>query len=387
MMANKQKYSLDSLFEITAGGDVIKSHFSNMKNDKFKYNVYSNQLTDKGLFGYYDEYDYQGNYLTITARGTIGHCEARINEAFKPVGRLLVLKPLQEINLIYVKNMINNINFISESTGIPQLTAPQAGKYTIDIFSDIKKQNEIADCFINMEHFIYSLEELIEKKEKIKKATMELLLNGIIRLPGFHQEWKNMKMKDIGIITSNGVDKKIKQDENKVLLLNYVDIMHQDFIYKGISNHIVTTSDSKREKCNVLEGDLFFTPSSETREDIGVCAVAMEDIDNLVYSYHIIRLRPQIKIDKIFSNYLFKNKSFLEQASRFCEGSGKRYVCSAKKFSTFNLYLPSDIEEQKAIGKILFDIDEEISLLKNKWNKYQKVKKAMMKDLLNGKVR
>ena len=127
-----KKEILSNLFEITAGGDIKKENYSISKKGEYKYPVYSNQLSEKGLFGFYKKYDVDYNSITITARGTIGHAETRINEKYMPIGRLLILKPKKAINLEYIKNIINfKVRFAKESTGVPQLTAPQIGRYNI----------------------------------------------------------------------------------------------------------------------------------------------------------------------------------------------------------------------------------------------------------------
>ena len=45
------------------------------------------------------------------------------------------------------------------------------------------------------------------------------------------------------------------------------------------------------------------------------------------------------------------------------------------------------IEEQKKIENIIFSLDDEISTITKKFNKYIFLKKSLMQDLLTGKVR
>lgn len=379
-----KKEILSNLFEITAGGDIKKENYSISKKGEYKYPVYSNQLSEKGLFGFYKKYDVDYNSITITARGTIGHAETRINEKYMPIGRLLILKPKKAINLEYIKNIINfKVRFAKESTGVPQLTAPQIGRYNIEIIENIKEQKVIADTLTNIDNLIDSLQRIVEKKEKIFKAATQELLNGKDRV----YEWKKVRIGDIGEFAGNGVDKKIRKDEQKIRVLNYMDIMHYNFIYSNVSNCFATASNEKINKCSVKKGDIFLTPSSETRLDIGVSSVAMEDIDDLVYSYHIVRFRPIIEMDLLFRAYIFRNQKFLNQASTMCEGSGKRYVCSNKKFASFELEIPIDIREQKDIANKLYAMEKELNMLKNKLLKYNQIKEGMMGDLLTGKVR
>ena len=164
----QKKEILSDLFEITAGGDIKKEKYSKFKKGEYKYPVYSNQLTEKGLYGYYKKYNVDYDSITVTARGTVGHAETRINEKYMPVGRLLVLKPKKNVNLEYIKNIINyKVKFANESTGVPQLTEPQIGKYAIEIIDDLQEQNRIANILINMDNLINSLKKTIEKIKSI----------------------------------------------------------------------------------------------------------------------------------------------------------------------------------------------------------------------------
>lgn len=148
-----------------------------------------------------------------------------------------------------------------------------------------------------------------------------------------------------------------------------------------------TASDVKIKTCNVLQGDIFFTPSSEMPYDIALSAVAMENMNSVCYSYHIYRFRIFEDIDLQYRAYMFKSSSFYEQANVACEGSGKRYVISLSKFKDLTVYYPSDKKEQHAIATILSDMDNEIAKLEARRNKYKLIKSGMMQKLLTGQIR
>jgi type I restriction enzyme S subunit len=121
--------------------------------------------------------------------------------------------------------------------------------------------------------------------------------------------------------------------------------------------------------------------------DIALSAVAMENMDNVCYSYYIYRLRFFDDIDLLFKAYMFKSAAFYEQANLTYEGSGKRYVISLTKFKKLKVYYPSDIEEQRAIGEVLSNMDSEIQALQDERKKYALIKQGMMQELLTGKTR
>jgi type I restriction enzyme S subunit len=166
-----------------------------------------------------------------------------------------------------------------------------------------------------------------------------------------------------------------------------MDVYRRDFVYSKELWHEVTAPVHKARRCGITKGDVFFTPSSEVRDDIGHSAVAMEDMPGCCYSYHVVRLRVQKPWDLKFRAYAFKTKAFMDQASVLCDGSGTRYVISQAKFRSMEVTVPRDTAEQTAIAAILSDMDAEITALEAKLAKARQVKQGMMQELLTGKTR
>jgi len=252
---------------------------------------------------------------------------------------------------------------------------------------DMKEQHKIAEALSDMDNLISSLEKLIEKKKAIKQGAMQELLTGKKRLQGYSGKWEMFLLGDIGTISGSGVDKKIMSDEQPITLLNYTNVYHQISISRKDLTHEVTASLEKIKKCSVSKGDVFLTPTSETPEDIALSAVAIEDMIDVVYSYHVVRLRPNSDHYGRFINYALTTPMFREQAFQFAEGSGIRYVITLKKFKEMKVYMPIDKEEQNAIVSILSDMDAEITAIEQKLAKCQKLKQGMMQQLLTGKIR
>jgi type I restriction enzyme S subunit len=271
------------------------------------------------------------------------------------------------------------------------ITLKELFEFQLPLPPTLEEQQAIAAALSDVDELITNLEKLIAKKKAIKQGAMQQLLTpphkGGKRLAGFTGEWEEKRLGEIGEITGAGVDKKIVAGEKPVRLFNYMDIMKRDYVYNHELNHEVTAPYTKTISCNVLDGDIFLTPSSELRTDIGVSALAMEDMEGVVYSYHVYRLRYFIEINKLYGFYLLKTKDFLDQAEKLCEGSGKRYVVSMGKFRNMIIFLPNDVEEQKAISQILYDIDSEIESLESKLVKAKSIKQGMMQELLTGKTR
>lgn len=279
-------------------------------------------------------------------------------------------------------------NFWKQVTGIKVygISKENLSKLKL-LLPPLAEQKKIAEILSCWDEGIEKLSALIEKKKIQKKALMQQLLTGKHRLKGFSTPWHEVKLGDIGIISSAGVDKKIIEGEKFVYLLNYMDVYKKNFLYTCDVSMVVSANARQIIKCNLKKGDIFFTPSSETRDDIAHSAVVMEDIINGVYSYHIIRLRPTTHIDLKFTAYAFKTNLFYKQAFSICEGSGQRYVISQDYFRNMTVFIPSSLAEQKAIADILSKADEEIELLNKKLEAFKLEKKALMQKLLTGQIR
>ena len=249
------------------------------------------------------------------------------------------------------------------------------------------EQRAIAEALSDVDGLLDALDALIAKKRAIKQATMQQLLTGKTRLPGFSGEWETRRLGEIGEISGAGVDKKIRPNEIIIRLVNYLDVYHKTFLYsKNLVQEVSAKQDQVRH-CSISKGDVFFTPTSEVRDDIGRSTVAMENIPDSAYSYHVVRLRLNTNWDLRFRAYAFNTKDFYDQASMSCEGSGTRYVITLPKFRAITIHFPATTEEQSAIAAVLSDMDAEIAALEQRRDKTQAAKQGMMQQLLTGKIR
>ena len=241
------------------------------------------------------------------------------------------------------------------------------------------EQEGITHLLSTWDTAIENMERLLEAKEKL----YSWLLNRLIDQGSVKGEWRRVKLGEVGEISSAGVDKKNSQGEIPVRLVNYLDVYRRDLIYSHELNHFVTAPPNQAKRCSVKKGDIFFTPSSEVRDDIGHSAVTMEDIPDAVYSYHVVRLRLHENWDLHYRAYAFKSQNFYKQAQMLCDGSGQRYVISQNNFKNIEVSVPP-LDQQKKISSILNTAHQEIDLLKKQAEAYRTQKRGLMQKLLTG---
>src|SRR5690625_483420 len=255
----------------------------------------------------------------------------------------------------------------------------------------LPEQKAIADCLSTWDRGIEKLTALIDAKKEQKKGLMQRLLTGSLRLRSatgepFDGEWKEVRLGEIGEFKTSSVDKKIKKDEIEVWLLNYMDVYKNTHITSSIKFQKTSAKPTQLKSSNLKIGDILFTPSSETPDDIGHSAVVIEKLENVVYSYHLVRFRPKMSILELgFSGYVFNIDEILNEFSRKATGS-TRYTLSIKDFNEVKTKLPP-LEEQTAIAQVLTTADREIELLEKKLEAMKEQKKGLMQVLLTGKKR
>ena len=193
-----------------------------------------------------------------------------------------------------------------------------------------------------------------------------------IRFKGFEKEWKTYILSSIGNFRSNGVDKKIYNDEQIVNLLNYMDVYNYRKITSKNCIDLMKVSATKKQikDCNIIKGDIFFTPSSETPDEIGYVMSIEETLPNTCYSYHLMRFRPFDRILYLsFADYCFSSNYFRGQMKFKAKGV-QRFILSKPDFESLEALLPSYEEQEiitclfKAIENVINDCKKKIASLK-----------------------
>lgn len=170
-------------------------------------------------------------------------------------------------------------------------------------------------------------------------------------------------MGELGEFKSNGVDKKINPNDHPVNLLNYMDVYNRKHITKENCKDLmqVTAKVAQIKENNIEKNDVFFTPTSETAEDIGHVMVIEETLPNTVYSYHLVRFRPlQNKLYSTFPNYGFTSEFVRKQFVLAAQGV-QRFVINRSGFEDTLIRLPK-YDEQIKVSTLLTKLDNLITL-------------------------
>lgn len=185
----------------------------------------------------------------------------------------------------------------------------------------------------------------------------------------------------------NGLNKAKEYFGRGTPIINYMDV----FSLSGISARNVTglvdVSANERERFSAKRGDVFFTRTSETLEDIGVAAVLMDDLPDAVFSGFVLRGRPiNDQLVDSFKKYCFGSEIVRQQITS--KGTyTTRALTNGRILSSVLLPLPPTKAEQEAIADTLSDADACIHALERLVEKKRRLKKGAMSDLLSSQLR
>ncbi|AOP33068.1 hypothetical protein A0128_03860 [Leptospira tipperaryensis] len=391
---------IGEIFNISAGGDLDMSTLSTFKDSFFNYPIFSNSLSDKGLYGYTSNPQYESNTVTVTARGTVGYAVFR-NHQYSAIGRVLILSPIFKINGKFTEEYINNyIKFANESTGVPQLTVPQIAKYHLILPPTLTEQEAIANVLSDMDALILSLEKLISKKQQIKQGTMQALLTGRKRLPGFGKG-ERTKLTEVGLIPEDWEVKRIGETALLKARIGWHGLTAKEYLNTGIYRLITGTEFHKGSidwsRCffvdqeryeqdkyiQIKENDILIT------KDGSIGKIAFVNLLNWPATLNsgVFVIRPKnISFFPNFLFYIFSSFYFDKFISQITAGSTILHLYQ-KDFVKFTFPLPPTLAEQTAIANVLSDLDSEIDALESKLEKYKLLKQGMMQQLLTGAIR
>ena len=248
--------------------------------------------------------------------------------------------------------------------------------------TEIDEQKNIADFFTQLDHLITLHQRKLEKLKIIKKSMLENLFpkNGVktpkIRFSGFTKDWEQRKLGEIGN-TYSGLSGKTKDDfgHGQASFITYMNVYSNPVSRCDMVEPIEI--DNRQNEVEI--GDVFFTTSSETPEEVGMTSVLTEKRGIIYLNSFCFGFRPFEKIDKYYLAYMLRSKNTREKIILLAQGIS-RYNISKNKVMEIPVELPS-FDEQILIGKKFQLINHLITLHQSKLEKLQKIKKSMLESM------
>ena len=271
------------------------------------------------------------------------------------VGDFWVLQP-QNADSSFLYRLIQSRQFdevANQSTGtkMPRADWKLVSKTVFSIPSNISEQAAIGTYFTALD----SLITLHQRKCVFLFGLFQAFISMIFTASTF--SWEQRKLGEMGQ-TYTGLSGKTKDDfgHGQARFVTYMNVFSNP-----ISNPEMTEPIEIDPKQNEVEvGDVFFTTSSETPEEVGMSSILLEKRGKTYLNSFCFGFRPSEKIDSYYLAYMLRSESTRAKIILLAQGIS-RYNISKNKVMEIAVSLPS-LDEQKMIGQYFSQLDNLITL-------------------------
>jgi type I restriction enzyme S subunit len=355
-----EEMTLGELFYISAGGDIDKNNCAVKQSKDYPYPIYANALVNGGLYGYTNYYKIDGDTFTVTGRGDVGHAVAR-HCKYVPIVRLLVCRPNMDDDVDFFAEQINYTRIFIESTGVPQLTAPQLSKTKVKRPS-LPEQRKIADLLSAVDDVIAAQEAEVAAWEKRKKGVMQKLFSQEVRFKADDgsdfPDWEEKTLGDICMY-----ERQRSEGANFVGTEN----MLKDFGGVTFDNSNADGSGTLYHPGDTLMSNIRpYLKKAWLADRKGTCST-----DVLVF--HPTSVEPG------YLYWLIASDAFVRYVMSAAKGS-KMPRGDKKHIMEMPLLLPNK-DEQRKIDDCLSSLNDVIIKAKNELAKWQELKKGLLQQM------
>lgn len=315
------------------------------------------------------------NSLIICTRATIGDCCINKKPICTNQGFKNIIVTGNNVDFLYYLISKNKHELIRKACGSTFL---EISKKDIDNLKfpipPLPEQEKIAEILGTWDEAIEKLSSLIEQKKLLKKGLMQKLLTGKVRLPGFTQPWKEVKLGNFCRTFSGGTP----SVNNASFYDGNIPFIRSGEIHLTSTALFISESGLTNSAAKLVEkGDILFALYGATSGEVDISKI------NGAINQAILCIKP-LSLNKYFLKDIleYKKQNILNKYLQGGQGN-----LSAEIIKSLKIYIPSDISEQQAIANVLSTADDEIDLLNKKLMLFKEQKKGLMQQLLTGNIR
>ncbi|RQT42501.1 restriction endonuclease subunit S [Burkholderia cepacia] len=275
---------------------------------------------------------------------------------------------------------------VATGNGQPNLNTGLIGELKFPLPPTLDEQQAIAEALSDADALIESLSVLLAKKRQIKQGVMQELLTGKKRLPGFSEPWEAKVLGQCASLKARigwqGLTTKEYLDSGDYYLVTGTEL-HGGEIDWDECNHVDAARYKQDVNIQLQVDDVLVTKDGS----IGKVGIVTTLPKPATLNSGVFVIRPAAReFDPKFFYYLLCSNVFTDFLEQLAAGSTINHLYQ-KDFVKFVFHLPPTENEQQAIANVLTDIDADISETRQKLTKARQLKKAMMRELLTGRIR
>ena len=198
-----------------------------------------------------------------------------------------------------------------------------------------------------------------------------------IRFRKFEKNWKTEKLEKLGN-TFPSLSGKSKKDfgHGNAKYITYMNVFTNPIALMSGTEAI----EIDKKQNSVKYGDVFFTMSSETPEEVGMSSVWEYHLENVYLNSFSFGFRPNSKFDLNFLAFLLRSQGVRSQIVILAQGIS-RFNISKVKMMSINITFPINYFEQQKIGDFFTKLDKLLYLQQQKIDKLELLKKALLQKL------
>lgn len=251
----------------------------------------------------------------------------------------------------------------------------------------LEEREKINGIIAQFDRVIELKQQLLNEKRKQKQWLMQMLLHpdSGVRLPGYTEKWKQLRLRDLGSFSKGSGISNDDCSSGDCPCIKYGDIYvaYGEYFTDAVSH---TEEDIFGKTPTVSEGALLFTGSGEDPKEIGKCTAYLGNGPIAVGGDIIIMMPKRTMVNPLFLAYALNAYPAIKQKA--CLGQGYSIVhIYGEDIRKISVYVPPTIEEQERIAEIIKESNSAICLIEDEIAEWQQKKKALMQLLLTGLVR
>ena len=252
---------------------------------------------------------------------------------------------------------------------------------------ELSEQDRAVEALSGWDRAIDLAERRLAIARDRKRGLMQALLTGEIRFPDFEgQRWRKVQLGTMGS-TYSGLSGKTKADfgQDGVPYVPYLNVFENSTVDPTNLGRVRAAPGERQNR--VQRGDVLFTASSETPEDVGTASVVAHDIPDLCLNSFCFgyRIANEGIVAFEFLPHLFRGPQVRRSLYGLAQGA-TRYNLSTTHLMSVTLAVPS-LPEQRRIAAVLDTADSEIALHLDLVTHLRAQKRSLLEHLLTGKLR
>ena len=285
---------------------------------------------------------------------------------------------------IYFSNyFFDRVKRLSAKNSVDSVRMDMISKMEIKLPS-LVEQTKIASFLTAVDEKISQLSQKHQLLSQYKQGMMQKLFSQQIRFKADDGSefgaWESKKLNEIGQ-SFNGLVGKSKEDFGEgEAYITYKQIFdHRKINLNNVNFVNIQPNDTQNM---VKKGDLFFTTSSETADEVAYCSAILDDFEFPLYlNSFCFGYRPNSAniLNSAYASFYFRSEIFRNKINHLAQGS-TRFNISKTAFMNVVIHLPM-LEEQTKIANFLSAIDQKIDVVSEQLEQAKLWKKGLLQQM------